>query len=254
MQERESSNPIPLEHSVAASGLFDVLDDMVFFIKDEHGRYVAVNETLVKRSGMGTKSELIGRTAFEVFPRPLGERYTAQDMHVLATAEPVRAELELHLYPNGNEGWCLTWKQPILNDAGKPIGLTGISRDLAPTVTHDNSELSAISRLFEHIRENLASPLSMEILAQRANLSAYQLDRRVRELYGVSMAQHITRARIDRSRYKLVHTDESIASIAIDCGYSDQTSFTRQFRQSVGMTPNMYREHRMENLRENELP
>lgn len=246
MHEHQSMSSKPLEQSVAASGLFDVLDDMVFFIKDDAGRYVAVNDTLVKRSGLDSKSALIGRTAVEVFPKPLGERYAAQDMHVLTTAEPVRAELELHLYPSGSEGWCLTWKQPILNESGKPIGLTGISRDLAPTVTHDNSELAAISRTFEYVRENLASPLSIELLAQRANLSVYQLDRRVRELYGVSMAQHITRARIDRSRYKLTHTNETIASIAIDCGYSDQTSFTRQFRQSVGMTPNTYREHRTE--------
>ena len=58
-----------------AEDLFDRLPHVVFFVKDVDGRYVAVNQTLVERCALRSKSDLVGRTARELFPAPLGERY-----------------------------------------------------------------------------------------------------------------------------------------------------------------------------------
>ena len=43
--------------------LFDAVPDIVFFVKDAAGRYVAVNRTLVTRTGGRGKAALLGRTA-----------------------------------------------------------------------------------------------------------------------------------------------------------------------------------------------
>jgi AraC-like DNA-binding protein len=40
---------------------------------------------------------------------------------------------------------------------------------------------------------------------------------------------------------RLRETDDPIAAVALDCGYSDQSAFTRQFRQTVGLSPSEYR-------------
>jgi AraC-like DNA-binding protein len=40
---------------------------------------------------------------------------------------------------------------------------------------------------------------------------------------------------------RLRDTRDPIAAIALDCGYSDQSAFTRQFRQTVGISPSQYR-------------
>ena len=74
-----------------------------------------------------------------------------------------------------------------------------------------------------------------------AGMSRYQLDRRVRALTGLTVGQYITRARIGHACHRLRHTDEPISAIALECGYSDQASFSRQFRQSLGLSPNQYR-------------
>ena len=42
--------------------IFDLVPDVVFFIKDREGRYVAVNRALVLRCGRREKHELVGRT------------------------------------------------------------------------------------------------------------------------------------------------------------------------------------------------
>ena len=222
--------------------VFDSITDTVFFVKDDQGRYVAVSLQLVKRSGLGSKDELIGRTAEQVFPSPLGERFTAQDFEVLRTGEPVHGQLELHLYPKRVEDWCLTWKEPLTNEDGDIVGLSGISRDLTTASISDRDELDVVSKVLNYIRANLEQPLHVSELEEIAGFSAFQLDRRIRRLFGVSTAQYITRSRIDLARHKLERTTETISSIAMDCGYSDQSSFTRQFRHSVGLTPNAYRE------------
>ena len=108
--------------------LFDRIPEVVFFIKDDEGRYRMVNQTLVLRCGKRSKNDLLGRTAREVFPPPLGERFLEQDLQVLETAAPISQNLELHLYPTRIEGWCLTDKEPLRDPDGRVIGLAGISR------------------------------------------------------------------------------------------------------------------------------
>ena len=60
---------------------------------------------------------------------PLGERFEAQDLKVIAEGLSIRGRMELHLYPDGREGWCLTWKEPLVDADGVVRGLAGISRD-----------------------------------------------------------------------------------------------------------------------------
>jgi PAS domain-containing protein len=113
-----------------AEALFDLLSDVVFFVKDADGCYVVVNITLTQRCGLQDKSRLIGRSPIEVFPLELGASYAAQDRHVITTGEAIQSWMELHLYPNRAPGWCLTHKLPLFDREGRVIGLTGISRDL----------------------------------------------------------------------------------------------------------------------------
>lgn len=237
-----SENP-DLAAIVEASGyveqLFDHIPDVVFFVKDLEGRYRVVNTTLVERCGADTKADLIGRTATEVFPTPLGERYLEQDRLVIRSGIPINQKLELHLYPNRYEGWCLTDKIPLVDDDGAVMGVAGISRDLqAPTV---EDGLADVARAMEIIRtEFLDSPGIAEI-AHRVGMSAYQLNRRLRTLLGITARQLLTKTRIDAASALLRTTSLNIGVVAQRSGYCDQSAFTRQFRQSTGLTPRQYR-------------
>lgn len=225
----------------AGEELFDQIDDCVFFIKDREGRYVVVNQTLVKRCGLESKDQLIGKTAQEVYPGPLGESFTEQDRQVVKDGRAYHGQLELHLFANGKKGWCLTWKEPVTDAAGKIIGLSGISRDIGNSMDIPVG-LDTISPVLTYIREHPEEPLRLNELAEQAGLSAYQFDQRIRTLYGISAGQYITKVRIDFACHLLERSEESISFIALDCGYGDQSAFTRQFKRSVGVTPKAYRD------------
>lgn len=222
--------------------LFDAVADTVFFVKDAAGRYVAVNRTLATRTGRASKDELIGLTATEAFPGMLGELIAEQDRSVLSEGQPINGKLELHLYPGGAEGWCLTWKSPILGRDNGIVGLSGLSRDLQ-TLASPTADMAGMSRLIDYVHRNIDKPLLTAELADRANLSAYQLDVRIRSLFGLSIRQYLVRARVELACSRLRHTAHPISRIALDCGYGDQAAFTRQFRKSVGLTPWQYQQH-----------
>jgi AraC-like DNA-binding protein len=220
--------------------LFDGVPDIVFFIKDAQGRYMAVNETLASRCGLPDKSAAIGLTAEQLFPPPLGEGFAAQDRAILKSGLGIRDHLELHLYAGGRRGWCLTFKEPVRGKDGRIAGVCGISRDLHGP--HDRQEdFAAMSKALDHIHKHFDEPLRLPQLADMAGLSVYQFDQRIRALFHVTAGQYLVKVRIDAACERLSLTAEPIAQIALSCGYSDQSAFSRQFKQAVGISPLAYR-------------
>ncbi len=220
--------------------LFDAVPDIVFFVKDAHGRYMAVNGTLASRCGLPDKESAIGLTAEELFPPPLGEGFASQDHEILKTGQGIRDHLELHLYAGGRRGWCLTFKEPVRARDGRVIGVCGISRDLhGPSDRQE--DFAAMSKAIDHIHKHFDEPLRLPQLAEMAGLSVYQFDQRIRSLFHVTAGQYLVKVRIDAACDRLAQTNEVIAQIALSCGYSDQSAFSRQFKQAVGISPLAYR-------------
>ena len=229
-----------LAQPFTGEAVFDALADVVFFIKDAHGEYVVVNDTLVFRCGLERKSQLLGRRADQVFPPPLGLTYRMQDEQVLKSGNAIVNQLELHFYPLGRQGWCLTNKFPLRNRHNRVVGLAGVSRDLqAPN--ERGQDYSQVGRVISQIQKRYAEPLRVKDLAASAQLSEYQLEQRVKKIFELTVGQIIQKTRMDTAVVRLRETGDSIASVAMGCGYSDQSAFTRQFRKSTGFSPSQYR-------------
>ena len=220
--------------------LFDGVPDIVFFVKDVEGRYMAVNDTLAARCGLPGKDAALGRTADELFPPPLGNAFALQDREILRGGNPIRDHLELHLYPGGRHGWCLTFKEPVMGKNGRVTGICGISRDLHPP-GEQGGDFAALSAAIDYIHRHYDEPLRLPGLAEMAGLSVYQFDQRIRGLFRVTAGQYLVKVRIDAACARLAGTAEAIAQIALSCGYSDQSAFSRQFKQAVGISPLAYR-------------
>ncbi|WP_296002681.1 AraC family transcriptional regulator [Rugamonas sp.] len=243
--------PPPADHARAALGgaiadvffsepLFDALPDVVFFVKDGQGRYVVVNQTLVQRCGLRDKAALLGRTPAEVFAPPFGQTYLAQDLAVLAGAA-IEDQLELHLYPNRDPGWCLTRKTALRDGAGAGaiVGLTGISRDLA-MADKKNPAYRKVAAAVRLIHEHYDQPLPLHELARLASMSVAQIERYFLRIFHITPRQMIIKTRLDAAS-RLLAGDASVADIAQACGYGDHSAFTRQFHATVGVTPRQYR-------------
>lgn len=220
--------------------MFDALNDIAFFIKDREGRYFGINRTMVRRCGVREKEEVIGKTALDLFPPALAETYFAQDRKVIDSGAAIDKHLELHIYPGRSRGWCITRKMPLQDKAGRIIGLMGTSRDLG--LPDDvNPAYRQIADIAEYIRENYQQNVCLKELADQARLSLSQVERLFQKVFHHSPRQMLVQCRLSAARAIIEKKpDTRIAEIAYECGYTDHSAFSRQFKSVVGMSPTEY--------------
>ncbi len=95
--------------------------------------------------------------------------------------------------------------------------------------------------VLRRVLEAYAGPIKVAGLATLAGLSASQLDRRFKALFGMTPREYVLRVRTDAAAHALTATSRTVAEIAHDCGFYDQSSFGKQFRKRTGLTPANFR-------------
>ena len=220
--------------------LFDHVSDLAFFVKDAAGRYLAVNESLVKRHGLRDKSQVIGKRPSDICPGDFGRIPAEQDAEVLRTGVPLLNHLEQQWYVPRKPVWCLTTKLPRRDPKGNITGLVGFSQDVRmPIKTRDIPPgLASALTAFE---KNLAEPISPSILARRARLGPAKFARIIRRFFNLTPSQYITQTRLAVAARLLSESDRAVADIAYECGFYDHSAFTRAFRLAMGVTPSEFR-------------
>lgn len=93
----------------------------------------------------------------------------------------------------------------------------------------------------EQIVRHAIPGLTAEALAGALRISERTLHRRLKGLTNESPKGFITRVRIEMACVLLERPGASIKQVALQCGYSEETSFRRAFGQLTGMTPADYR-------------
>jgi transcriptional regulator GlxA family with amidase domain len=91
------------------------------------------------------------------------------------------------------------------------------------------------------IRGHLGDSLTIEAIAERANLSPRHFTRKFKHLVGVTPADFVEELRLDEARWLLVNAGDPIAKVAQDVGYSSDDTFRRAFERRFGVAPTEYR-------------
>jgi len=222
------------------ASLFDFLPETYFFAKDLDGRFVLANQALVKALGLKSTSDMIGHTDYDFFQPDLAEKYREEDLRVIETGKPL---LDLvWLVPNQNNElrWYLSSKRPLLSKEGSIIGIAGVMRDF-DTAGAVLEPYETLSQVITYIQANYSEKIEIATLAKIAHLSISQLERRFKKLFKITPLKYIHQVRLHAATRLLSTTRNSIGNISIDCGFYDQSHFTRQFKTSHGISPLEYR-------------
>ncbi len=217
--------------------LVDGVPQVMGSIKDLNDRHVYVNEGFCARLGLKS-SEVIGATVRELFGDELADSYLQQDELVLKTGRPLQNHLELIVRSDGQLGWYVTSKSVIRSDSGAPLGIAVLSVDLHSQV---NSAHAGLARVIAAMRERIDLPWRVAQMAEMAGVSSPSLERLARRTLGLPPQQLLQRLRLEHAVALITQTSMSMGDIAAECGFYDQSSFTRQFRKVLGLTPGAYR-------------
>lgn len=96
-------------------------------------------------------------------------------------------------------------------------------------------------RVTQMMRERLFEGISIMELAEACGLSAGALVRGFKKSTGVSPHQWLLYRRIDLAIELMSDPDSSLAQVAFNAGFSDQSHFSRVFTQKMGVTPGAWR-------------
>lgn len=223
-----------------AEQLFAQVPDIIFCIKNREGLYISANRAFADRLNLKSINDIIGKKAHDLFPKYLADIYVQQDVTVFSSGVDITDRVELVTNPKGGTSWHLASKFPLKNASGEVIGVASISRDLQTPGVED-LRFAGLALTVEFIHEHFAGDIKIVELASKINLSVTQLDRRMRKAFKLTTSQFIRKTRLTAAARLLISTKKPISQVAQECGYSDQSAFTRQFHATVGMAPGAYR-------------
>ncbi|RWI50252.1 MAG: AraC family transcriptional regulator [Mesorhizobium sp.] len=103
---------------------------------------------------------------------------------------------------------------------------------LAPTVHR---------RIVDYVQAHLDQPLVLDQLAGEARLSTFHFARMFRVSFGMPPHRYVDQRRIHRACCLMRDPTTSLAVVALSCGYSSQSHFTRAFKAKKGVTPGQWR-------------
>lgn len=101
--------------------------------------------------------------------------------------------------------------------------------------------VQSMRRMLSYIEVNFCRDVRVEEIAASAHISTRSCQRLFQRFTASSPKQFLISLRLERAQRLLEATDHTIPEICAECGFSDQSYFTKLFRLHVGCPPALYR-------------
>ena len=100
------------------------------YVKDRQARLRRVSRSMARNLGFDEPDGLIGKSDIDLFGAEFGERTRIEDLRVMDGDEPVSGLIESRQLPGGGVNWTHTSKLPLHDEAGRVVGLLGVTREI----------------------------------------------------------------------------------------------------------------------------
>jgi AraC-like DNA-binding protein len=116
-------------------------------------------------------------------------------------------------------------------------GLSGhvLESDRSPAAPSDLQ----LGRVEQYLVANFTRPLSVETLAEISGVSALSVYRHFRSRYGCTPNDYLGKVRLEMAHVMLLscHDQNSVASVALQCGFPSMSDFEQAYRKRFGEHP-----------------
>jgi len=238
-KETSAGTGVVLVAAAAWMPLLDSLENVMCWVKDAEGCFVAANAGLAESAGLPVAA-VAGRTDEDLYAAEFAAVYRRDDEAVLESGRAILNKPELINRAGGEVEWRLTSKVALRDPEGRVVGTAGISRRMASDAP-DAERGDPLANLIRHARESMARGLGVAELAARAGVSVATLERRIRGNFGTTPRSFLAELRLNEAAKLLKESNLNVAEIADRAGYESAASFTRAFRRRQGVAPGEFR-------------
>ena len=185
-----------------------------------------------------------------VCPSALIKKYCSEDQYFIMRSKPCLEHIFSELYSVPNSIKKGFFKVKILELL---LFLSGM--DIAENETqnrlYSKNQVNLAKEACRHLTQNMNRRITINELADTFHVSPTQLKNSFKGVYGVSVYSYIRSEKMQAAALMLKQTDCTILDIAGKYGYDNGSKFAKAFKDTIGMSPNEYRNHcKSQNLRQ----
>ena len=132
-------------------------------------------------------------------------------------------------------------------DSLSPMIIEGVMLEIAgetarQTFEKKNQSPTWLNKVETLLRERFNETLSLSEIANFANIHPVHLAQSFRKYRQTTIGNYLREIRLENAKRDLIETQNSLAEIALNNGFSDQSHFSRLFKQNFGVTPSQFRQ------------
>lgn len=104
-----------------------------------------------------------------------------------------------------------------------------------------NNSTPIVDRIKKAVEESIFDEITTEELAKKLGISLYYMCHLFKKTTGITIVEYKNETKITKAKYLLVNTNKRITEIAGECGFQNDSYFTKVFSSLEGVTPSEYR-------------
>lgn len=114
---------------------------------------------------------------------------------------------------------------------------------LLPVEKSKNTTSGQMQKFLKYIEQHYAEDVSLEDLAQSANVSKSECLRCFKQSLQTTPYKYLVEYRLSKAADMLKTSDSTVEVIAVNVGFHQISHFGKCFREKTGMSPSEYRKH-----------
>ncbi|WP_114194034.1 HTH-type transcriptional activator RhaS [Edaphovirga cremea] len=108
-------------------------------------------------------------------------------------------------------------------------------------VSHSDSNQDKLQQILLFLQQHALDDINWESLAERFFITPRTLHRQFLNHTGQTPQKYLNHLRLNRAKYQIQSTDQTLTEIAFACGFSDSNNFSTSFKKAFGVSPSHMR-------------